>query len=166
MDKWTIVSTVISVLAFLMSLGSWVYTFIHQRRRLNVTLEAHQLLPKSLVLLLIFENKSRLPISITRISLLAGTEMLHSIPQSVAFFMTVKNQGRPNEEKKEYCSTEQPINLGSLGAQSAYVFFRDYRQTLPEVPTRLTLELCTNRGKAIQTTLPRPDLLLKDLLSI
>lgn len=100
-----------------------------------------------------FENRSELPISITRIRVLANSEWYDSEARNYLIEETSYKVGKSTIKEKYIWNTILPVNLPSLGAVSGYLVFLIPPDTLSNNETVLTFEISTNRGKAVRKTL-------------
>lgn len=143
-------------LACIGSLGTiagWGYAYITTRKNFNVRVIAYQSKQNLALFYLSFENKSRLPISITALSVhIDGVYYpCKYIPQKVTSSQHTVNGKVVNFQ--DYFSIQFPIELGSLGSTSGYVLFvlpKGVR--IPDAKT-LTFLISSNRGKAIEKKL-------------
>lgn len=137
----------VSVAAFVMSGLTWISTFVHQRKRLSVFLLEYFQEPTRLNLMLSIENKSRLPISISRISiLLDGKEYLCSY-RSIKVLEFAATEKGVRKVTESHFSLPFPIPIFSLGAVGGYLTFPDFPRISENPPTPLTLRVYTNRGR-------------------
>lgn len=111
-----------------------------------------------------FENRSQLPIAITRLSLLMDGKTYDAIQIPQRIFERKRTIGKEVISRTEEYSTAIPIQLQSLGACTALIFFDTLPALTETQPTHLTFLIGTNRGKAMKTLLslpPEPDVLNK-----
>lgn len=146
----------IAVAGFLMSLASWIHTFITQRKKLRFWASSYKYSKDSLLLYLKIENKSRLPITITRIILFSGKHTTECVSTSEWVRSSTQKDGSEISAQKNYYSMQMPISIPSLGGAGGYVLFRDDQYTFPVLSTPLTLEFHTNRGGPEKLLLPFP----------
>ncbi|MCO7137682.1 hypothetical protein NIF40_09110 [[Clostridium] leptum] len=147
---------IISGLAFILSLSSWIYTFITQRKKLSIRLVEAKSKNEMTILQVLIENRSRLPISITRIQLVINEESIDCVTTPEIVLETKTSQGKEVISRRDYYSMDMPINIGSLGAVGGYLLFRGPQCMLPNDATSVILVVCANRGRPFQTTLPLP----------
>lgn len=154
--NWGVFLNVLTVMAFVMSLTSWIHTFINQRKRLSISVVACDKFDTRLVFLFFFENKSRLPISITRIKLCNNGKSVENEPVERLLFENTKTLGKEITDHHSLYSERFPISLGMLDSCSAYVVFADCQRVFEMIPTLLNFQVYTNRGKELQMTLCKP----------
>ena len=154
--NWGVFLNVLTVMAFVMSLTSWIHTFINQRKRLSISVVACDKFDTRLVFLFFFENKSRLPISITRIKLCNNGKSVENEPVERLLFENKKTLGKEITDHHSLYSERFPISLGMLDSCSAYVVFADCQRVFEMIPTLLNFQVYTNRGKELQMTLRKP----------
>lgn len=150
-------SNVTFILAVFGSIGtitSWIYAYFATRKNIILRVIAYQAKNNILLTYLSFENKSRLAISITNLALkVNGTYFpCRHLPQRVT--SSQQSIGGKIVSSIDYYNIRLPIELGGLGSNSGYVLF-----VLPKgvgIPDSkiLTLQVVSNRGKAVETTLP------------
>ena len=146
------------VLGFVLSVAGWISTWIKNRKRLKISILDIKAYKDVVFLLMVFENKSRLPIAITRVALLMNGRTIECtpIPQTIWRKVDRDKSGSVIDVDNEK-SLRIPIQLQELGAVSGQILF----EHLPELPedaaTSLNFLIATNRGKAFQTTLELPE---------
>lgn len=144
------------LLAFIGSAGTivgWGYAYITTKKKFCIRVIAYQSKQNLALFYLAFENKSRLPISITAISVhIDGVYYpCKYIPQKVTSSQHTVNGKVVSSQ--DYFSIHFPVELGSLGSTSGYVLFvlpKGIR--MPDAKT-LTFLISSNRGKAIEMKL-------------
>ena len=145
----------IAVAGFLMSLASWFHTFITQRKRLSFKIQLFRYKEDSAYMYLMIENRSRLPVSITGISLKQGKSKTPcvQIPKTVSS-TTRKTAG--NTDVVYQYSTAIPIQLSALESVSCIVLFEGIPEAVPPSATHLTFQISTNRGRIAKRKLQLP----------
>ncbi len=144
------------VLACVGSVGtmcSAILTFIRNRVNIDFYIAEHSFTKDSVILYMVFTNKSHLPVSITDVKL-----WNKCIPYSCCKEPTVvqiytrksKNMVIYQEAIK---SIPFPITLPCLSGASGYLYFQIPQENFECVANTLTVELNTNRHKTIQRTL-------------
>lgn len=146
----------IAVLGFLMSLASWIYTFITTRQ--NLSLEISQLKTGDNVTFCFmhFVNHSRLPISITRIQIINDNAITDCTTIPCLVCQATRSIGKTITSQKDFYSLQIPIDISTLGATSGYVLFEGAPAVLRSEATTVTFLICTNRGKKVRISLPLP----------
>lgn len=144
------------VLACIGSIGTitgWLYTYITTRKNFSIRVIAYQSKQNMALFYMSFENKSRLPISLTALSACINGIYYPCkyVPQRVT-----SSQHSVNGKivtTQDYYSISFPIELGSLGATSGYVLFVFPKGIhMPDSKT-LSVQVSSNRGTAIQMQL-------------
>lgn len=154
------ITLILAIWGALGSFASWVYTFASQRKNISVRIIENDITEACLFYIL-FENKSRLPIAITNISLLVDSKEVYCEPIStLAFEYTRRSKGEVVERIQRY-TLALPITLSSLGATSGYVYFDTAPDEQLLSSRSATLKIYTNRGKAFQKKLELSDYSLK-----
>lgn len=144
------------ILACIGSFGTitgWIYTYVTTKKNFQIRVIAYNSKQNVALFYLAFENRSRLPISITALSVhIDGVYYpCKYIPQKVTSSQHTVNGKVVNFQ--DYFSIQFPIELGSLGSTSGYVLFvlpKGVR--IPDAKT-LTFLISSNRGKAIEKKL-------------
>ena len=101
------------------------------------------------------ENMSRLPIAITRIRIQAAGKLYDCERLPYVIEESTRRVGKEIIDRTVLKSATLPINLPALGAESGFLVFLVPPNTLSEHDKDLIFQICTNRGKAIQTTFSR-----------
>lgn len=128
---------------------SFTLAFLHNRKKVKISILNFEKMGDVYLFFIMFENLSRLPISISRISLISNdfAEDCFVTPEFVLEYnKSTEKQGV--YERKVYYSEQIPINLSPLGAISGYLLFPALEeQTLIDVSRLTILQVYTNRGK-------------------
>ena len=153
------ITLVIALIGCLGTITTGLNSYLSNRQNLTFRVLGH-LVPegRSIILYMMFENKSHLPISITSISVF-GNGILYScqeIPIKVYETTTRKNRTEILSHH-EYFSMQIPISLPSLGGTSGYVYFEAPQEIFQPDTTHLTFRVTTNRNRAIEMRLPLGD---------
>lgn len=98
------------------------------------------------------ENKSQLPISLTRIQMFVNNTYFDCelLPQVIEEY--VRKNNKEVLDRYNVASIHTPINLPALSAVSGYFVFLIPQDSLSENDKYLTFRICTSRGKAVQKT--------------
>lgn len=147
----------ISVLAFIMSLSTWVFTFINQRRKVKLNVEHYYQSGNGNYHFFLFsiENRSRLPILITHIYLINENQnklKCQIMPTEV--ITTTLKSGNVEKTLKSIYSIQFPISISSLDGISGYIAFEDRQKVIPVLTTDANFEVHTNRGRSFLLKLP------------
>lgn len=141
----------ISVITFVMSAASWIRVFLVERRRLRFTVQLFKAREHTAYMVLMIENKSRMPIAISRISLKLNGKLADCTP----FPAKVIGTKSADVETSTY-SAKIPIQLDGLSSTSCIVLFEDIPSEIPSLSTHLNFEVLTNRGRTVKKTLQLP----------
>lgn len=147
------ITFILAVIGSFGTITGWIYAYITTRKKLNLRVFAYTFKEEKALFYLSFENKSRLPISITDLALKIN-ETYYSckhIPQRVT--STQHTVGGKIVNSIDYYNIQFPVELGSLGSTSGYVLFVFPKGV--EIPDskNLMIQVSSNRGKAIEMKL-------------
>lgn len=142
------VTLVISILALALSLAMWIYTLITHRKKVDIKILMYRHHEKCPLFYVLFENKSRLPISFTRIALVTPNgKYLDCMPVSERVFTRVSRKKGEVIDRRHFYSLPLPISLDSLGGLGGFVYFESDQLLFPTPPKSVTFLIHTNRGK-------------------
>ena len=150
------VTFAIALIGCLGSLYTLISASVANRQNLDFRILGH-FIPESqsIILYISFENKSRLPVSITGISVIYNEIPYPCQEIPVKVYETTTRRNRTEIlSHHEYFSMSIPIFLPGLGGTSGYVYFEAPEEIFQPDTTHLTFQVTTNRGKAIKRTLP------------
>lgn len=153
-----IVTFVIAIAGFLLSLISWIKDFITQRVRLDVRIteaNANAASP-GIFCFLAIANRSRLPISITNIEVSQPEGRTACVPVPKQVLEYTRREGNEVVGRRFEYSTAMPVQLQSLGGAMVLAQFEHLPEKIPTDATSLNLVIYTNRGKPRKMTLPLP----------
>ena len=129
------------------------YRLITNRKNLDFNIIGQRSDSESILLYMAFVNKSRLPISITSISVNING-VFHSCQEIpiTTFEETTRCKGEIISHHV-YKSIPLPFTIPGLGSTSGYVY-AEFPEVKPQPDaTHLTFQVSTNRGKVIEKTL-------------
>ena len=157
MKTMDMITFVIAVASFLMSLSSWVYSIITNRKNISIVIRDIKTYNNTTILNMSFENKSQLPISITRIAMVVhGSKTDCTVTDVPMIEINKKNGDGSIYGYDELRCLPIPIHLSELGSAGGFILF----ENVPDLPepssTHLTLLIATNRGRAIEKQFPLP----------
>ncbi len=144
------------VLALIGSVGTiatWIRSYIINKRNVIIRPIANKSKDNKILLYLFFENRSRLPISITAISVLFDGVYYPCRYQPQKVISDQRTVGGKVVSLQDYYNITFPVQLGSLDSSSGYVLFvipQDVQ--IPDSKT-LTFQVSSNRGKAFEMKL-------------
>jgi hypothetical protein len=152
-----IVLFVVSGLAFIMSLSSWVHTWTTQRRNLEISIIKYYKVSEYHYFMLSLENRSRLPITISRFKAMFGGEAVQCSLTPIIVKETTRTYGNSAVERTNLFSAQFPLAIGSLGGISEIIVFQNSQEEPEDSPTHWIFQVYTNRGRSFQVKLPRVD---------
>lgn len=160
MDKLTSLLTRENITLSLAIFGSassvftWLYSFVVNRKNIQFHIIGQRYSDsESLLLYMSFINKSRLPISITAISVKDNNALYSCQEIPITTLEETTRCGNKVISHHEYKSMPLPITISGLSGTSGYVYF-EFPEAKPQLDaTRLTFRVSTNRGKAVEKTL-------------
>lgn len=150
------ITLVLAIFGSLGTLFAWVYNFLHNRKNISFHIVGNRysdFCKSSLLLYMTFINNSRLPISITSISVNVNGAY-HSCQEIpiTTFEETTRCKGEILTHH-EYKSLPLPIVITGLSGTSGYVYF-EFPEEKPQLDAKsLIFRVSTNRGKAIERKL-------------
>ena len=154
---WEIISGVLGIIGFIFSVVNFVYFFATKKKKLVICFERYGIKPhlgNNVIALVQYrlDNLSQEPITITQVRLIINDNKYNCF--HIPYPAIQSKITRGETVRFDYtCSTDvMPINLGSRVSQGGYPGFQVPEDTLSENETRLTFEICTNRGKPFQKT--------------
>ncbi|MCU6736466.1 hypothetical protein [Diplocloster agilis] len=157
------ITFVLAVIGSIGTISGWLYTYLTTRKNIVIRTIAYNAVQNQALFYLSFENKSRLSISITSLSLKINGVYYPSriIPQRVK--SSQYKRGNEILNAHDDFSITFPIVISPLGATSGYVLFVfPPGVSIPDTKD-LMLQISSNRGGAIETILSLsqlPDTLL------
>ncbi len=155
----------VSVLAFIMSSLTWIMAFVRQRKRVSIKANVYELRVDVHIFHLSIENKSRLPIAISLISVSDARIRLEcDIVPAMVYSKAIRVKDEIVEQRK-YDSFSFPINIPALASVSGFLVFRDIQPNPKAFSTEVTFRLFSNRGRPVKKKLSLPDLQLDDLVN-
>lgn len=143
----------LSIFGSIGTIATWIYSYIKNRKKFSFESNGFLSTNKGLILHTQFVNHSRLSIAITAISIkLRGQDYFCGrIPEKV--LEHTRRKGQTIVSHKEYFSLDFPINLASLCGTSGYLYFPFDEENPPELPSKTTVTIYTNRGRTSEKTL-------------
>ena len=143
------VPLIISIIALTISVATILERLYTNRFKIVVKpIDSHHMANKNfLYIFAIFENKSRLSISITRIRLVYNGKKFDCRFEPAMVKETTRSNGNEVYDRITTKTLPLPINIGALGAINGYLLF-DVPEGINITPdTPQLFEICTNRGK-------------------
>lgn len=129
------------------------YKLVLNRTKIKVRIAGQLLEPDSAILYVLFENHSRLSISLTSISLkIEGiSHPCTEIPTTV--LENTIRAGKDIISHSKFQTIQIPIFIPALGSTSGYIFFELPEAVLQSNTTHLNFLISTNRKKIVQMKL-------------
>ena len=132
---------------------TWILNAIHNHKNLDLKIVQISRTEKQLTMYLSILNKSQLPISISGIAILLNNVYYPcDVISHSAYTIHYSNKDT------DICTLPFPITLGSLSGTSGYIEFDISSNASKFFSNPLTVQVSTNRGKAIEMKLNFEDL--------
>lgn len=148
------ITLALSIFGSLGTLFTIFYNIAVNRKKLNVRIVGYRYSDKeSLLLYIAFENKSRLPISVTGINVMINGVWYSCVEPSITVLNETFRTGKIVTSHHEYKSLALPLSLPSLGGASGYVYFEFPEAIFQTDATRLKFLINSNRGVVTEKTL-------------
>lgn len=106
-----------------------------------------------LIIYVAFDNKSRLPISITDISVKINGIYYPCVQPPIVVCKESEKINGVITFRKEHISLAMPINIASLSGTSGYICFEFPPNVFQAAATQLIFSVVSNRGKVFEKTL-------------
>lgn len=159
--KYITFQNITFILGLIGSLGT-LWTFIASRKNLHIKIAdmVYRTDIQTFIIVIIFENRSRLPISITEITLSAGENELYfePFPRCVSEYFHKKRA--EVVDKKFLYNLSLPVSLSQLGAESGHLLLDISQEDFEKLPTQLTLKVHSTRGRVQKKQLSVQDIRL------
>ena len=155
------ITLMIALIGCLGTIITGISNYFANRQNLDFRILGH-LVPTgaAIILYIMFENKSRLPVSITCISVIYNGIPYRCQEVPVKIYETTTRRNRTEIlSHHEYFSMSIPISLPGLGGTSGYAYFEAPEEIFQPDTTHLTFRVSTNRGKVTEKILPLGPLL-------
>lgn len=133
------------------------YTLLAQRKNISLSIQSYSYKNKSLLMFVSFTNHSRLPISILNISIIQDKVCYPCVYVPTMVCEHTRRSGKEIISHREEFSVQFPISLASLAGSSGYLYFDKLPENYPDDATTLTVQVSTNRGKAMKMKLSVPN---------
>lgn len=141
---------IISIAALVLSLSSWVYILITNRKKVNLVVDRYidtYVHPKCIyTFFVIIENCSRLPISISKISICSGKSEFPFETLSKRVLAQRETQGSKVIRENEIYSCKFPLNLPSLSSSREFLRLEIQGGNPLSFSKPVTFVFYTNRG--------------------
>lgn len=149
------VTFVLSVFGSLGTLFTFVYTYWTKRKNLKVKIVSatYKKDRQQLILIVNFENRSQLPISVISANLSFSKETHKPLRYPKWVGHHKYSDGPEVVDRKFTYNLEFPINMNSLTAASGYILFDIPEEKLQNLSTAAILRLRVTRGLALRILL-------------
>lgn len=150
-------TTIIAIGGFIISCIALTKTFMQERVKLRGTVTALHTYQDNMLLRLMLENHSTLPVAVTGIDVDFGEKHYSCEPISRVVFAKrhLKNGKEVSCEPTK--STQLPVQLQGLGASPTILAFSGVPETPQPSATHLSFSVHTNRGKTVKMRLALPE---------
>ena len=109
---------------------------------------------RRLILNVVFENRSRLPIAITNLSLSINEETIECMPYPFSVGSYTNREGREVVNRIFTYNLDLPVDIQQLSAASGYVLFEIPQEYIQNPSTPLILLVSSTRGAVQRIELP------------
>ena len=153
------ITLLIAIVGCVGTIITGIHSYLSNRQNLSFRVLGH-LVPegRSIILYMMFENKSHLPVSITSVSVFRNGIFYNCQEIPVKVYETTTRKNRTEIlSHHEYFSMQIPIFLPGLGGTSGYVYFEAPQEVFQPDATHLTFRVTTNRNKVLEKPLPLGD---------
>lgn len=152
------ITLALSIFGSIGTLCITIHRIIFNRKNVNTRIVGHNFANgNSLLLYISFENKSRLPISITYISVLINETWYSCVAYPVIALEETNRVGGKIISHYEYKTLSFPVNLSALGGTSGYVFFEFPEAFFQTEPTHMNFSISSTRGIVLKKKLSLGD---------
>lgn len=138
----------VSICAFLMSLATWLRTWLESRQQLSIFLDGYAFHNNVCVFKLSFINESRLPVTIYRIEHVADNKVIACTRQPKVILEYVRRSNNTVIDRETHKSMPIPIHLDALGYAAGLILFEADQPAPSGPPTQVKIRLCTNRRRS------------------
>lgn len=149
------------VLGLIGSLGTtWNFITSRKKLRIKVTDMIYRTDIHTFIIVITFENRSRLPITITNITLSVVKNELsfEPFPRCVSEYFHMN--GSEVVDRKFLYNLSLPVSLPQLGAESGHLLLDISQEDFEKLPTQLTLKVHSTRGLVQKKQLSTEDIRL------
>ncbi len=132
---------------------SWIYTWLKSRKKLSIKVIKICKIKDNLIMYISISNQSASPICIEGLNILFEGNAFPCSQLPTMVFKKESKHGDVVVSSKEYLTIPLPINLSSSAGTSGYLAFDIPQDILQNMPKPLIVQVCTNRGKAVEKKL-------------
>lgn len=145
------ITLIIAVLSFMLSLYNFLHSLLINRSNLKLIYKSHSccnFAPEyTIIFNLVFENKSRLDISISRLFLKVNESIYEFDSELNWIGEKTRRTGNKITDKITLYSLEIPQTVSGLGAVGGYFWVDTYKKLELNKSDQVTIIAYTNRGK-------------------
>lgn len=157
---WEIISGILGILGFILSVGQIIYLIIKRRRKMIFCLSNDLRFDKNqLHMYYRVDNLSSLPIALTRIRLIIGKEKFDAHFISIRAFSCSEEllieDTRAPIFNKAVGTDILPVNLDPNYSHGGVLAFQLPKEIQLNLEAPLNLEISTSRGKTVKISLKR-----------
>ena len=156
LQDWNHITQIIAIVGFLISIYNLTISVMTQRKNFDIRIYGIKSYKDVTFLNIGVENKSRLAIAITQITLLYGDERIPCTAVPTLVCTNTLREGNSVISVKQTFSSPLPLTVSGMTAQSALVLFENMKELPADEATFLTVEVCTNRGRPVRMKLELP----------
>lgn len=148
------ITLVLSIIGSVGTIVTWFVAWLKSRKNISVIIVKICKTKNYLFMYLMITNNSRLPITINNVSIIHDDITYPCFELPTKILSSETRTGDLVKDTKNYYTVKFPINLSSLMGTSGYFAFDIPQEDLQTLTTPVKLQVCTNRGKAIEMKLP------------
>lgn len=153
--SWQIISGIIGILGFILSVINLIHYFISRRVNLEIRIKEYGVLPAAKGMERVFvhyqiDNKSQLPVSVTDMQLVIGNDLYTEDSNTHEILSYKHTIGKETVTYQPTFNSHVPISLECLSSHADYLAFVIPPNILKNGEKELTFRIRTNRGKEMQ----------------
>ena len=150
------VTTAIAIISLMLTLAGIIWRLATERRCLRVRVVEYFYSEDGVYFVMLFENRSKLPISITQISLCTNVETDCVFLKTHIGSRRKKPFSDGNAVQIDYYTLPMPIPIQGLGAAGGYVLFDGPEHGLKRSAKSASFLIRTSRGRPYKMKLELP----------
>lgn len=150
------ITLLLSIIGTIGTVSTFVISFLNKRKRLRISFSdiIYRNDLKTLIVGTTFENKSQLPIAITKIFLLYNGVQHSCIPYPRCVSTYAHKIGKDTVDRINTYNMNLPIDINQLSAKSGYFLFDIPEEDVQTLRTGAFLLVHSTRGKVMRISLP------------
>lgn len=157
LQNWDHATRIIAITGFLISLYNLLYGIVTQRRNLKIRVYEIKSYADVTFLRIGIENRSRLSIAITQMTLRVGGENTVCTAAPTQLKGCVKRVNNEIIGTEFVFTTPLPITVPGMSAGSALVLFEGMSKLPQNSATHLRVQVCTTRGRPLEMRWSLPE---------